>query len=104
MEKTLADFKQEVAEKYGCKEWGLLRYGTSAKRGEELCDEAAEAYADYRAQEEYKRGYEEASGEDKDIYIHAWNAALHWAMGQSGYPNHFVTADFKERISKGLKL
>lgn len=52
-------FQQQVAEKYGYKDWGYLKSNYSSVGGFQIfCEEAAEAYAAYR----YAQGKQEAEG------------------------------------------
>lgn len=109
--KILADFKQEVAEKYEELKTYIFK--------EALIEEAAELYAEYRVKEvhdKYAIGHGMAMRESFEKgelfgYNRGWNEALHWAAenaeageGQCGefgeYMPPFVV---RQSILKGLK-
>lgn len=121
--KTLADFKQQVAEKYGDDSFSGMDCTLESLLWR--IDEAAELYAEYRAKEAV-REFEKKIGiqlEALFIYRQGWNEALHWAadnakvhlakcenpvicdscdypLVQCQYPSPKVN---KESILKGLK-
>lgn len=109
--KTLSDFKQQVAEKKGFNKWYKLLDSVEWENVPDLCDEAAELYADYRAKEAREEGIKVGvtlgKGCKQDNLIkQAWNEALHWAAENAEVNNDPYGSKIwvdKQSILRGLK-